>query len=87
MSQRVGQKAVRRNSPKRIQEPEPKPRLGIIDLFKARLGWKPQRLQPFYTTAKRECGGCNVIKKADEFDVPITPNRPDLNLCRECENP
>ena len=80
------QKAVRRNSTKRVQEPEPEPKLSVIDVFKARLGWKPQRSHPFYTTARRECGCCNLIMPCTELDVPITPHQPDLNVCRECEN-
>lgn len=53
------------------------------DHFKAKLGWKPSG-QPFHTTAKRECGGCHIIKPGNEFEVPIT-DRPDLNMCRECQ--
>jgi len=48
-----------------------------------KLGWKPSN-RPFYTTAHRECGDCRDIKPGTEFDVPITPGRPDLNVCRDC---
>lgn len=71
---------VRRN---RKQEPEP-PAVSMADMFKARLGWKPSQPQPFHTAARRECGGCNAVKPGSEFDVRVTPGRPDLNICREC---
>ena len=55
----------------------------LADHLKAALGCKPSpRL--FHTSAMRECGSCHAIKPGSEFDVPITPARPDLNLCREC---
>jgi hypothetical protein len=59
------------------------PTVTAADRFKARLGWRPSLL-PFHTSANRECGGCHVVKRGAEFDVPITPGRPDLNTCREC---
>jgi len=55
----------------------------VADHLKAALGWRPSE-RPFHTTANRECGSCHAIKPGSEFDVPITPGRPDLNLCREC---
>lgn len=70
-----------RRSRKIIVELDPTPT--VADRFKAAFGWKPS-LQPFHTTANRECGGCHAIKPGAEFDVPTTPGRPDLNLCRAC---
>lgn len=61
---------------------EPRPQT-ISDHFKAKLGWKPS-MEPFYTTANRECGGCHEIKPGSEFDGPIYPGCPWLNVCREC---
>lgn len=60
----------------------------MADHFKAALGWKPSQ-RPFFTSAKRQCGECRDIKPGSEFDVPITPGRPDqdLNTCRECSAP
>ena len=55
----------------------------VADQFKAALGWRPSTT-PFHTSANRECGSCHAIKPGGEFDVPVTPGRPDLNLCREC---
>jgi hypothetical protein len=55
----------------------------MADHFKARLGWKPSQ-RPFFTTVNRQCGACGSIKSGSEFDVPVTPGRPDLNVCREC---
>jgi hypothetical protein len=77
-------KARHRNSrkPKPVERP---PTMTIADLFKQRLGYKePTNPQPFHTTARRECGGCKAVKPGSEFDVPITPGRPDLNTCRDC---
>lgn len=79
----MSQKAVRRN----IIKPEPEPeRVSIVEVFKTRLGWNPPKPKPFHTAARRGCGGCHQIKSGSEFDVPVTQRRPDLNLCRECEN-
>ena len=50
---------------------------------KAALGWKPSE-RPLHTSANRECGSCHAITLGSEFDVPVTPGRPDLNLCLEC---
>jgi hypothetical protein len=55
----------------------------LADHFKAALGWKPSQ-RPFHTSANRECGSCHTIKPGSEFDVPVTPGRPDLNLCLGC---
>ena len=55
----------------------------LADYFKAALGWKPSQ-RPFHTSANRECGNRHAIKPGSEFDVPVTPGRPDLNLCRKC---
>ncbi|MFZ3345271.1 hypothetical protein, partial [Mycobacterium sp.] len=60
------------------------PTMSMADMFKARLGWKPSQGQPFHTSANRECGDCRAIKPGSEFDTPVTPGRPDLNICREC---
>jgi hypothetical protein len=57
--------------------------MSMADIFKQRLGWKPSQ-QPFHTSAKRQCGSCHDIKPGDDFDLPVTPGRPDLNVCREC---
>lgn len=57
--------------------------LTIADYFQARSGWKPST-RPFHTTANRQCGSCGDIKPGSAFDVPITPGRQDLNLCRAC---
>ena len=60
------------------------PSQSIADAYRERLGRKPSTT-PFHTTANRECGTCRVIKPGSEFDVPITPGRPDLNSCRACQ--
>jgi hypothetical protein len=57
----------------------------VIKHFMAKFNVKPSNTS-FHTTARRECGRCKVIKPGAEFDVPVTPNQPDLNQCRECEN-
>ena len=57
--------------------------MSMADIFKARLGWKPSQ-EPFHTSAKRQCGDCRAVKPGSEFGVPVTPGRPDLNICREC---
>ena len=49
----------------------------VADYFKERLGWKPVQ-RPFFTTANRQCGACGSIKSGSNFDVPVTPGRPDL---------
>jgi hypothetical protein len=59
------------------------PVVTAADRLMAALGWKPS-LRVFHTSANRECGSCHLIKPGSEFDVPVTPGRPDLNLCREC---
>lgn len=70
---------------KRRRRPRPAEQQGptVADYFKDKLGWKPST-EPFHTTADRECGICHRIKPGIEFDVPITPGRPSLNICREC---
>jgi len=61
------------------------PTMNMADTFKQRLGWKqPSNPQPFHTPANREGGSCWEIKQCSEFDVPVTPGRPDLNIWREC---
>jgi hypothetical protein len=55
----------------------------MADYFKAALGWKPSQ-RPFFTTANRQCGACGSIKLGSDFDVPVAPGRPDLNICRDC---
>ena len=55
----------------------------LADHFKAALGWKPSQ-RPFHTSANRQCGGCKRALPGDQFDVLVTPGRPDLHLCREC---
>jgi hypothetical protein len=73
-----------RKRPERVEEQEPE--VLFSDFIKARLGYTPST-RPFHTTAKRACGGCHAVKPGAEFDVPITPGRQDLNLCRECAAP
>lgn len=53
------------------------------DYFKAKLGFKPSQ-RPFRTTANRQCGGCMAVKPGSDFACPVTPGRPDLNMCRDC---
>ena len=65
---------------------EPVPTTTVADHFKALFGWKPS-VQPFHTTANRECGNCHAVKPGSGFDVLVTPSRPDLNLCRGCSQP
>lgn len=55
----------------------------MADIFKAKLGWKPST-EPFHTSANRQCGSCRDILPGNEFDLPVTPGRPGLNVCREC---
>lgn len=75
-------KAVRRNS--RNRKPiNQEPPVTLADHFKAAFGWVPSR-QRFRTTANRECGSCHAVKPGSEFDVPVIPGRPDLNLWRGC---
>jgi hypothetical protein len=74
-------KARHRNS--RKPKPEKLPTMSLADYLKSALGWKPSQ-RPFHTSANRQCGDCGYIKPGSEFDVPITPGRPDLNVCREC---
>jgi hypothetical protein len=57
----------------------------VADLFKELLRFSPSE-RSFHTTANRECGSCHAIKAGSEFDVPITPGRPDLNVCRKCRS-
>jgi len=59
------------------------PKTTIVEFYMARLGFRPSTAV-FHTTAKRECGGCRRVLPGDDFDVPVTPNRPDLNGCRRC---
>jgi hypothetical protein len=79
----MARKARRKNrhKPEPIEDKEPE--VMFSDYVRHALGWTPST-RPFHTTANRECGGCHAIKPGDEFAVPITPNRPDLNRCREC---
>lgn len=56
----------------------------IADYFRHRLGWRPSR-RPFVTTADRLCGSCHVVKRGGEFNVLITPGRPDLDTCTTCQ--
>jgi hypothetical protein len=74
---------VQRRNKRRKSKPEEVPTMSAADHFKAAFGWKPSQRQ-FHTTANRECGSCHAVKPGSEFGVPITPGRPDLNLCREC---
>ena len=74
---------VQRRNKRRKSKPEEVPTMSAADHFKAKLGWKPS-LKPFHTSANRECGACGAVKPGSEFDVPITPGRPDLNLCTNC---
>ena len=78
-------KVLRRDRPRRRkQEPEP-PIMIVADYFKARLGWKEPSQQTFHTSANRQCGGCKAVHPpGSEFDIPITPGRPDINTCRKC---
>jgi hypothetical protein len=70
---------------KRREGPQVAHTPSMADIFKARLGWKePSNPQPFHTTARRECGSCKEIKPGSEFDVPVTPGCPWLNVCRKC---
>jgi hypothetical protein len=55
----------------------------FVEFLQEQFGWKPSP-RPFHTTAKRVCGSCRGIKLGSEFDAPVTPGRPDLNVCREC---
>lgn len=68
---------------RRRPKPVETPKGTVADYFKALFGWQPSN-RAFRTTAKRECGGCRQIKPGDQFDVPVTPGRPDLNKCRGC---
>jgi hypothetical protein len=77
-----GKTPTRRRKPKPSAEAAPSPT--VADYFRAALGWKPAASQPFHTTANRECGSCRTIKPGSEFEVPVTPGRPDLDLCRGC---
>lgn len=71
-------------APKRHHAAKPSvPSKTCAEVIMERLGYKPSN-KPFYTTARRGCGTCHEIKPGSEFDVPITPGRPDLNVCREC---
>jgi hypothetical protein len=56
----------------------------LADTLLKRLGCRLPVGPAFHTAANRECGLCRVIKPGAEFDVPVTPGRPDLNLCRGC---
>ena len=72
---------TRRRNRKIIVEPVSAPTMA--DQLKAAFGWKPPQRQ-FHTSANRECGSCHDVKPGSEFDVPVSPGRPDLNLCRDC---
>jgi len=76
-------KVNHRHSPRIHSQPEPPPAATVADRFKELFGWKPDR-RPFHTAADRQCGRCGEIKPGGDFDVPITPGRPDLNTCRRC---
>jgi hypothetical protein len=78
-------KAVHRNSRKPAAAVQRPRATTIADHFKAVLGWKPST-EPFHTTANRECGSCHQIKPGSEFDVPVTPGCPWLNLCTSCNS-
>lgn len=78
MARRAQRRGSRKPSP--VQRTEV---VTIADYYKERLGWKPSTT-PFHTTANRECGRCGAIKPGREFDVPVTPGRPDRNVCRTC---
>jgi hypothetical protein len=80
----ISGKARHRNFTSRKTKPEEPPTMTMADMFRQRLGWKPSRGKPFHTSAKRQCGACGSIKPGSEFGVPVTPGRPDLNICREC---
>jgi hypothetical protein len=56
----------------------------LIEHFMAKFNLKPSAT-PFHTTAQRKCGRCKAIKPGAEFDVPVAPNRPDLNVCGKCQ--
>ena len=75
-------KARHRNSTK-AKPVERQPIKTVADYFKDRLDWKPSD-RPFHTTANRQCGGCRAVKPGGEFDVPVTPGHPELNVCRGC---
>jgi hypothetical protein len=62
---------------------EEKPVGTVAEHFGTLLGWK-QPVAVFHTTAFRECGRCFVVKPGSDFDVPVTPGRPDLGVCRGC---
>lgn len=81
MANRKG-KVRRRNSRKPMEAEQP-PVRNAVDRFKELIGWKPSA-RPFRTAANRQCGQCRDIKPGAEFDVPVAPGRPDLNLCRDC---
>jgi hypothetical protein len=49
----------------------------MADYFKAMLGYPN-------TSVNRSCVGCAEMLPDCAFDVPFTPGRPDLNICREC---
>lgn len=55
----------------------------VAGYFENALGWEPSQ-RPFRTSANHECGCCHAIKPGSEFDVPVSPGRPDRNLCKEC---
>jgi hypothetical protein len=69
---------VRRN---RRPEPEPDPGPSVVEILQARLGWKQPKIEPFYTTANCQCGGCRKVLPASAFDMPFGPGR---NKCRVC---
>ena len=78
----MARRAQRRGS----RKPAPAERTEVVtiaDYFKERSGWKPSAA-PFHTSANRACGRCGAIKPGSDFDVPVTPGRPDLNACRAC---
>jgi hypothetical protein len=75
--------AVMRPTRRRSGKKKPEPTISISDILKAKLGWTASQ-QTFHTTARGECGGCHEIKPGSEFDGPVTPGRPELNICREC---
>jgi hypothetical protein len=79
----MADRKVKRRDYNTVSSHLPQPEQTVANYFKARLGWKPS-MEPFHPTANRECGSCHDIKPGSEFDVPMTPGCPWLNVCREC---
>ncbi len=49
------------------------------------LGHVPSK-KPFVTAADRECAGCGAVKPGCEFNGPVYPGQPQLNVCAVCED-